>query len=179
MNNLKELTKENHTNAERQAFVKALFKGELEPELYATYLWNQFPMYEVIEMFALRLGLLDDFPELMRSKMIMKDFQELWPHEQRPKVCNVTKKYIDYVKSIMDDEDRVMAHIYVRHMGDLSGGQMLAKRVPGSANMYKFEGDLDALKDKIRAKCHDGMADEAKVCFDFATELFQELMEND
>ena len=79
----------------------------------------------------------------------------------------------------MDDPNRLMAHVYVRHMGDLSGGQMIAKRVPGNGDMYKF-GDIDIndYKDKIRAKCNDNMADEAKVCFDFATELFKELMEH-
>jgi heme oxygenase len=63
-------------------------------------------------------------------------------------------------------------------MGDLSGGQMIAKRVPGEGNMYKFDCDINDYKEKIRAKCNDNMADEAKVCFDFATELFKELMEH-
>ena len=26
---------------------------------------------------------------------------------------------------ILDDPEKLMAHIYVRHMGDLSGGQMI------------------------------------------------------
>jgi len=68
-----------------------------------------------------------------------------------------------------------MAHIYVRHMGDLSGGQMIAKKVPGPGIMYQFDDDVNVLKDKIRTRLDDSMADEAKICFDFATELFQQM----
>ena len=76
----------------------------------------------------------------------------------------------------MDDPKKLMAHIYVRHMGDLSGGQMIAKRVPGSGNYYKFDADVNEYKEKIRAKCDDSMAEEAKICFDYATGLFKDMM---
>ena len=49
--------------------------------------------------------------------------------------------------SIKDDADKLMAHVYVRHMGDLSGGQMIAKRVPGEGRMYKFDKGHDELKE--------------------------------
>jgi hypothetical protein len=60
-------------------------------------------------------------------------------------------------------------------MGDLFGGQMIAKKVPGSGQLYKFE-DSNTLKTAIRAKLSDDMADEAKVCFAFATEFFKEML---
>ena len=34
------------------------------------------------------------------------------------------------MKYIMHDRNALMAHIYVLHMGDPSGGQMIAKKVP-------------------------------------------------
>ena len=129
---LKELTKENHTNAERQQFVKVMFSGKIDPEFYALYLWNQFPAYELLEIMAQQHGLLDDVPELLRSKKIMSDFLELWKREDRPPTLRTTHKYVMYLKDIMDDPNRLMAHVYVRHMGDLSGGQMISKRVPGN-----------------------------------------------
>jgi heme oxygenase len=61
-------------------------------------------------------------------------------------------------------------------MGDLAGGQMIAKRVPGSVKYYQFE-NADDLKAAVRLKIDDSMADEAKVCFDFATQFFKEMME--
>jgi heme oxygenase len=71
-----------------------------------------------------------------------------------------------------------MAHIYVRHMGDLAGGQMIAKRVPGAGRLYKFE-EPDALKEAIRARINDDLAEEANICFDFAIRMFKELMDLD
>jgi len=174
---LKELTKEQHTNAERQEFVKVLFK-DIDAELYATYLWNQFPMYELLEVMAARHGLLNDMRIVERSREIYADFMELWPHkDQQPPQCAVVKEYLDHVMSISNDPHKLMAHIYVRHMGDLSGGQMIAKKVPGEGRFYKFDGDREELKEKIRKKVDDSMADEAKICFEFATRLFQEMME--
>jgi len=175
---LKELTKENHTNAERQAFVKVMFSGKIDPQLYARYLWSQFPQYELLEVFAMRHGLFNGIPNIIRSKAILADFRELWPEDQDPpEHCPVVKKYLDHLKEIMDDPDKLMAHIYVRHMGDLSGGQMIAKRVPGSGKFYKFDADVNEYKEKIRAKINDDMADEAKLVFDYATELFKDMMQ--
>jgi len=52
---------------------------------------------------------------------------------------------------------------------------MIAKCVPGSGKMYEFDADVAELKSRIRKKLNDNMASEAKVCFDYATKLFQEL----
>ena len=84
------------------------------------------------------------------------------------------KDYMDHIMSIKDDPHKLMAHIYVRHMGDLSGGQMIKKRIPGEGRLYMFT-DPDSLKTAIRSKLNDNMADEAKICFEYATELFKEM----
>jgi heme oxygenase len=60
-------------------------------------------------------------------------------------------------------------------MGDLSGGQMIKKKVPGSGTMFDF-ADKDTAKEIIRSRINDSMADEAKICFDFATSLFKEMI---
>ena len=175
---LKELTKENHSNAERQEFVKVLMSGNIDPRVYATYLWNQFPMYEVLEVMAMSKGLLNDVPGILRSKSILEDFRELWPESEKPPQHTMsTKKYLTHMRTIMDDPDKLMAHIYVRHMGDLSGGQMIKKKVPGQGRFYQFDADVNEYKEKIRAKINDSMADEAKICFDYATELFKDMMQ--
>jgi len=175
---LRDLTKDNHTNAERQEFVKILFSGNIDPKLYATYLYNQFPMYELLEVCAMPHGLLTDMPTIMRAKAIRADFNELWgsDDDDRPKMCPVVKEYMDHIMKIKDDPAKLMAHLYVRHMGDLAGGQMIAKKVPGSGKYYQFE-NADALKAAVRLKIDDSMADEAKICFDFATKFFKEMME--
>jgi len=173
---LRDLTKEAHTNAERQEFVKILFSGSINPKLYATYLKNQHPQYEILEVCAMAKGLLAGLPDIRRAPKINADYKELWPAEEDAEILPIVKEYMDYIMSIKDDPKRLMAHVYVRHMGDLAGGQMIAKRVPGSGTMYQFE-DPETLKLAIRERISDDMADEAKVCFDFATRFFQQMME--
>ena len=180
MSNLKELTKEEHTNAERQAFVKVLMSGNINPKFYATYLWNQHKKYDLLEALAGAIGLLDEFPEIKRKKLIEQDWAELWTEgEPAPLIVPSTTEYIGHMRDIMTDANKLMAHIYVLHMGDLSGGQMISKRVPGQGRMYQFEGNILELKEKIRSKTDDSMAEEAKYVFQSATNLFKELMELD
>jgi heme oxygenase (biliverdin-producing, ferredoxin) len=178
MLDLKNLTWEHHKNAERQAFVKEMFGGNITNERYATYLYNQFPQYDLLEAIAFSHGLFNDMPELRRSSVILEDFYELWPDKDvKPQICPVVEEYIQYLKPLINDPDKIMAHVYVRHMGDLSGGQMIAKRVPGEGRYYKFNKDTEQLKTIVRSKLNNEMAEEAKVCFDFATKLFQQLDE--
>lgn len=174
---LRELTKENHTKAEKQEFVKILFSGKINPQLYATYLKNQHPIYEILEVCAMPHGLFNGVSDLRRAPAILDDFIELWgDKEEQPQLCSVVDDYIQYILSIKDDPKRLMAHIYVRHMGDLSGGQMIASRVPGRGKFYQFK-NVDELKTLIRERIDDSMANEANVCFDYAIRLFQEMMD--
>jgi len=174
---LKELTYEQHRRAETRPFVKVLFSGSVDPRIYATYLKNQHPIYEILEVCAMPHGLLSGLPEIRRAPAILEDFVELWkPEYGEPVLCPVVKDYRDYILSIKDDPKKLLAHLYVRHMGDLSGGQMIAKRVPGAGKYYQFGDDPEKIKEAIRSKLDDSLADEAKVCFDFAAKLFDEMM---
>ena len=177
MSKLKEATWEAHKNAERQAFVMDIFKGRVDPKLYAEFLYNQHAIYAILEATAMMHGLFNDIPTVRRAPHIMEDFQELWGDAELPQLKASTRKYMDHIFKIREDIDKVMAHVYVRHMGDLSGGQMLKKRVPGSGKLYQFDDDVDSIKEKIRSKCKDTMAEEAKLCFHFATELFKEMQD--
>jgi heme oxygenase len=59
-------------------------------------------------------------------------------------------------------------------MGDLYGGQMIKKVVPGTASMYDFSNRKELI-DALRQKLDVAMAAEANECFVFAIELFTEL----
>lgn len=175
---LREMTAEKHKAAERQEFVKELLGGSITEERYATFLYNLHPIYNVLEAFAMVNGLLGDIPEVRRAPAIQEDYQELWKGSTPPKLCPTVPKYMQYIKDeLSNDPDRLMAHLYVRHMGDLAGGQMIAKRVPGSGKMYQFE-NVDELKNKIRAKLKDTMGDEANVAFDFAIDIMKDMNES-
>ena len=172
---LKELTYEHHRNAERQKFVKTLMGGSIPPKVYAEFLYNQYVAYNILEVCAMAEGVLNDLPDVRRAPKILEDFQELWGKDaEPPKPKPSIQKYVYHIMSIKEDPEKLMAHIYTRHMGDLSGGQMIKKRIPGEGRLYMFT-DPDNLKTAIRSKLNDNMADEAKICFEYATELFKEM----
>ena len=177
MNNLKELTNEQHKNAERSLFVKKLLKKDITPYQYYIYLSNQFLMYTVLESCAGTIGVLSGIEEIKRGNAISKDLQELEKGYgfAIPVHLKSTGAYMKYIYSISEDPEKLLAHIYVRHMGDLSGGQIIKRFVPGSGLHYQFETDVTELKEKVREKLHDGLADEAKVCFNMIKEFMEEL----
>jgi len=173
---LKDLTWENHKYAETRPFVKVLFSGKITPEAYATYLYNQHKIYDMLEAMAMMHGLMNDYPTIRRAPAIFEDFRELWADKETlPAQAPTVDKYHAYLMSIMDDPKKLLAHLYVRHFGDLSGGQMIAKRVPGNGKYYQFDGNPVEIKNLLRAKLDDSLAEEAAVCFKFAADLFDDL----
>jgi len=175
MSKLKELTLENHAKAERTSYARKLLKG-MTPEEYHRYLVNQHEIYMVLEIFAHKI--IDEFPEIQRALRIADDIVELeqdYDMNWHPNMlCDVVQEYAKHVSKL--DRDGLLAHIYVRHFGDMYGGQMIKKRNPGSGTMYDFE-NVEELKAKVRSMLNDSMADEANKCFEFAIKLFEELNE--
>ena len=155
--------------------------GKINPKFYAAYLWNQHKKYDLLEAMAAVNGIWIDIPFPIHRKMaIEQDFLELWDDKENPPpIVPSTHEYIEHMRDIMTDRDAIMAHIYTLHMGDLSGGQMIGRKVPGEGRMYQFEGDINEIKEAIRSQTSDDMAEEAKYVFDSAANLFKELMELD
>jgi heme oxygenase len=172
---LKDLTWEHHKYAETRPFVKVLFSGKITPEAYATYLFNQHRCYDLLEALAMMHGLMNDYPAIRRAPAILADFNELWTSKELPIEVPSVQKYHTHLMSIKDDPKKILAHLYVRHFGDLSGGQMIAKRVPGAGKYYQFDGDPVEIKNLLRAKLDDSLAEEAAVCFKFAADMFDDL----
>lgn len=172
---LKDLTWEHHRYAETRPFVKVLFSGKITPEAYATYLFNQHKCYDLLEAIAMMHGLMNDYPTIRRAPAILEDFNELWTKQELPTEVPNVQKYHAHLMSIKDDPKKILAHLYVRHFGDLSGGQMIAKRVPGAGKYYQFDGDTTEIKNILRAKLDDSLAEEAAICFKFAADMFDDL----
>jgi len=59
-------------------------------------------------------------------------------------------------------------------MGDMFGGQMIKKLIPGLGNMYNFENKSELIQ-KVRDKLNDNMAEEANKVFDYAIGLFEDI----
>jgi heme oxygenase len=177
---LRDLTSDKHKDAERQEFVKILLSGKIHPIFYGTFLANQYHIYYQLEAMANLHDLFKGLPDLKRARRIITDYNEIWPNmEVRPLLVPVIKDYTKHLTELSkEDPSKLFAHIYVRHMGDLAGGQMIAKTVPGKGTMYKFDNP-DALKTTIRERLTDELGPEANICFDFAIRMFKELMDLD
>lgn len=178
MSNLKELTWEYHKRAERTKFVHRMLKKEMTEYQYYVYLFNQFLMYSYLEEKIRDAKAIDEsLFTILRASNLSKDLLEL--EETRgftpPKSLNSTTHYMKYIKKIENEPDRLLAHMYVRHMGDLSGGQIIKRFVHGLGLHYQFDEDTETLKERFRLKLHDGLAEEAKVCFDMVREFMEEL----
>jgi heme oxygenase len=175
--NLKELTAENHRSAERKKFAKTLMSGSIDPALYYKYLTNQFYSYVMLEH---RLPLFElGIEDIRRANLIRDDLQELETLHgftfEGALITRSTQEYITYCEDAYKKTSAgLIPHMYVRHFGDMYGGSMIAKRIPGSGKMYEFK-DKELLKAKVRAILDDSMADEANKCFEFAIRLFSEL----
>jgi heme oxygenase len=173
MSKLKELTWEIHQQAERTAFARKLLKG-LEPVEYYRYLVNQHEIYCALESAAEEI--VSELPHIARANSIKADIEELEITYQLgfdpTLICPVVERYKQHVLTL--DREGLLAHLYVRHFGDMYGGQMIKKRNPGSGKMYEFE-DVENLKAAVRTQLSDNMAAEANRCFEFAVELFKEL----
>ena len=180
--NLKELTWENHKSAERKKFASILMSGKIKPSLYYKYLTNQYYMYVMLEESLRVCGLPPIYWPVFRAAKIREDLQELEEElgfvYDPVNICKVTGEYVTHVENLQknDDIDGLIAHMYVRHFGDMYGGSMIAKKIPGSGKMYEFE-NKEELKQSLRGLLSDDMADEANRCFEFAIRLFEELVD--
>jgi heme oxygenase len=178
-NNLKELTRQHHDNAERTEFADMLLSGQISPRLYQEYLHAQLQNYMVLES-AVEVPM--ELEPIFRSTLIEEDLTELQSTYDLEEIEDNFESVIEYNKHIhklLEDgnNEALLAHLYVRHFGDAHGGQIIKRNVPGAGLMYEFENRAELIK-QVRELLHDGMADEAMICFEYAERLFHELMEN-
>jgi heme oxygenase len=181
MNNLRELTKEEHRRAERTAFMNRLLKKQITPYQYYVYIKNQMHMYVNLEYYATEMGIFGSHLNVIcRGPSLLDDVISMESQHgfKDAPILSSAYDYVKYIEEIKSDRDKILAHMYVRHMGDLSGGQMIKKLVPGPTSLYEFEGDVDELKGAIRNSLHDGLEEEAKVCFNMVQKFLEELEEN-
>jgi len=116
-------TEANHDAIEQHPFVDLIIKGKMTDLQYAAYLSNVYPVYDIVEK-----KLLAPQSILARTNYIRKDI------EQYSNFLNtdlsrlyVNDEWVQKLKS--GDEVDVLAAFYIRWLGDLYGGQILAKNI--------------------------------------------------
>ena len=130
---LREATAAQHQETETRSFVVDLMRGALGLQAYVRYLAQYAYVYRTLESRDAR----QDDPEfvshraLLRFPSIVSDLSNLgaadWETSHPP--LPATHDYTQRIESVSNNLPRYVAHHYTRYLGDLSGGQAIAKRV--------------------------------------------------
>ena len=134
---LKEATQADHTAAEASGFVTALLAGELPRTAYADLLTQTHAVYAVLEEAAAAQA---DSPEvrpflhpgLVRLPALEADLAFLlgpgWRSDLA--ILPATERYVARLREVAFDWPAgLVAHHYLRYLGDLSGGQIIRRLV--------------------------------------------------
>jgi heme oxygenase len=175
MTTLRDAIHDLHHVAENTRFTKLLLSGGITPEAYSIFLQNLSPIYSQLEDHLIQNGFLKDIFSIQRAELIRQDIKQLSVFQDPVSLLKTTYSYLDHIGHIAKhNPNLLLAHLYIRHFGDMYGGQMIKKVVPGSGTMYEFENKKELIE-KVRAMLTLDLADEANVAMQFAIDLFEEL----
>lgn len=131
---LREGTKKAHRAVERIMFVRAFLRGVVEPAGYSRYLTDLLHVYEHLERgleqnrsHAVVAPL--NLPALRRQEALQADLDFFARHYvQRYTPSAAALRYGDRLQRLARQRPELLvAHAYVRQLGDLSGGQILRR----------------------------------------------------
>jgi len=134
---LRTATHELHRAVERAGLMPALLRGQLPLAGYLALLRNLQAIYAALEAGLARHAAHPQLAPLAldglaRAPALVADLEALhgtgWAHELP--VCKAGQAYVDRLQRLADCQPGLLAaHAYVRYLGDLNGGQVLARRV--------------------------------------------------
>lgn len=130
---LKRATRDVHEQVENCPVPQAIFNGTITHEAYRDYLARLLPVYEAMEtgLSALAdhpaLGCLYQ-PELLRGPAIASDLRFFGGDPGRSSPSPLSRRIAGFHP---DQPHRLVAAFYVRLFGDLSGGQILKRKLAG------------------------------------------------
>ena len=173
---LREITKDLHHQAETTKTAKLLLSGKVSDDQYANWLYQLILIYGPIEFGNKIQGFFDSMPGIERLPAIYQDYRELAPVDKTYVWMPSTLAYHAYLVTLINNPTQrhlIKAHSYVRHMGDLSGGQIIKKQSPGSGRMFQCD-NLDTIKPILRASLTDDLGEEAIVAFQWNIKMLRE-----
>jgi heme oxygenase (biliverdin-producing, ferredoxin) len=199
---LRHETRELHGQAEASGLMDALIAGTIERSLYVALLRNLQTLYAALEAGLEqhrsdpRLRFATAAP-LLRSARIAQDLETLTQDEppSRHALVPAAIAYEQHLRALAAREPlRLIAHAYARYLGDLYGGQQLARGLQqrfglqGDAGTCFYEfgspAEVRALRLAFRAGLDavrpspaesDAIVEEACAAFQRHIELFEQL----
>ena len=198
---LKEQTTAAHASAETSRFMSNLSRGQLSATAVAELTVQYFHIYSALEAAVRRtathhaVAQIAD-PRLERVDAISADLTALlgadWQNHHHP--LEATSRYVAELNALTPNNGpEVIAHHYVRYLGDIAGGQALARvfrseynlgdnalnfydfsaigKIPPYRAQYKASLDAMQLSDDERAQ----LIETAKHVFTLNEAVFQEL----
>ena len=165
---LRHSTAKAHQSAEGASFIKTLLLGHCSEKAYIHYLWALRKVYAALES-ALTENKNNEYvsriylPELFRSDTLNVDFQKWNPSsevEATQLLNDAVQAYTGHIQNLSETKPGLLvAHAYVRYLGDLAGGQTVGKQVARhftggkSLEFYQYDfDDIDAMKTLYRAR---------------------------
>ena len=132
-NQLREGTKHSHTMAENTAYMKCFLKGIVKQEPFRKLLSNLYFVYSALEAALLRncnhtVVRAIYFPQLNRKAHLEEDLAYYYGDNWREAIApsEAGRDYVAHIHEISNTQPELLvAHAYVRYLGDLSGGQAL------------------------------------------------------
>jgi heme oxygenase (biliverdin-producing, ferredoxin) len=159
-------TAELHAIAESSGIMSELINGQVDSASYTALLRNYYEIYDALETALLAhaghwyIAPLVQ-PQWFRLGRLSADLDLLhegpW-HKVLP-VMPATRSYRDRIESLREQEPELLvAHTYVRYLGDLHGGQRLRSIVarglqltaPNGTRFYDFDGPLSVPEHILR-----------------------------
>lgn len=173
---LRDITNAKHREVEQLPLIQTLMSGNVTAKQYAAYLYELSAIYKCLEDCAKKAGVLDGLEGIERTDALELDLAELDPNYSRL-LTKATVDYLHYLIELCSDKKqrhKLLAHVYVRHMGDLYGGKLMARVVPGSGRTYQFDNRPEIIR-AFNSKLTLDLGDEANKAFDFFIAIFTEL----
>lgn len=194
-----------HSDSEGAKFMEDIMRGVATKQDYIDLSVQHYFMYLALEDEAKQLSSDPSYAglhpaDLVRIAALEADLEFLIGPEWRDKISAVpaTEAYAARIREVGAEGwiPGIIAHHYTRYLGDLSGGQIIARRMSkqhdftsAGVEFYNFEGlgdlnefknayrdQLDALGETLDEAEQQRMVDEVRQAYAFNTAVFVDLM---
>ncbi|KAF7729783.1 Heme oxygenase 2 [Apophysomyces ossiformis] len=155
---MREGTKVMHKAAENSIFTKRFLKGEINKDEYGQYLRSLYFIYKTMEELLEKhkhnpaIEMIYFPKELNRTQALLEDLGYYYGKHRLAEVTDASsmspavERYVASLeKACAIHPALLIAHSYSRYLGDLSGGQLLAKRLKKHVlGLNESDGDWDS-----------------------------------